>query len=404
MEFLENAIPGVFVINAITLGNSFDDLRVSYVNQSLADLFKSSREEFIDSPILSEKYWADPEQRRKYLRALRNDWAVQGVEVELRRSDESHFWVKLFSRVLKFNDNAFQIQGTLIDISLQKQLERDLQLYQKDLEKLVKERTKKLEQAYRELETRNRELEDLLKKVTFLEAIQNQMAKFVPRIVKNIIEKNPELDLKKQDKDVSILFLDIKGCTNLCEKLGRANMNYILERYFSAFLDDIHRNLGDVNETMGDGLMAIYQGEDARENALNSVRSALAILDDTRRINKELDGSFPPVTINMGISSGIAAVGATKFTSITGDRWTYTATGPVTNLSSRLCSAARNGGILIDEETAKRNRGFIGVKEVGERNFKNIGSPVKVLRVVEASSPNQSLPGNNPEPHHRNSV
>ncbi len=383
IEFLENAIPGIFFINAITLGSSLEDIRVTYVNPSFADLFRSEAGEFVDRPILPEVYWVNPEQRTNYLSVLYRDWAVQGIEVELKRSDESRLWVKLFSKVLKFHDTAFQVQGTLIDISLQKQLEKDLKVYQRDLENMVKERTKKLELAYRDLEGRNRELEDLIKKVTFLEAIQNQIAKFVPRTVKNIIEKNPEMDLGKQDKDVSILFLDIKGCTHLCEKLGRANMNYILERYFSAFLDEIHRNLGDVNETMGDGLMAIYQSEDTRENALNSVRSALAILDDTRRINKELEGEFPSVTINMGISSGIAALGATKFTSVTGDRWTYTATGPVTNLSSRLCSAASEGGILIDEETAKRTREFIEMKEIGKRNFKNIGHPVRVFMVVE---------------------
>lgn len=133
---------------------------------------------------------------------------------------------------------------------------------------------------------------------------------------------------------------------------------------------------------MGDGLMAIYQGKDNVENALNATRSALAILDSNHRINQELSGNFAPIKINIGISSGIADVGATKFTGITGDRWTYTASGPVTNLSSRLCSAAKGGAILIDEETAKRINEFFEVKDLGEIKFKNIGSSIRVLKVV----------------------
>jgi class 3 adenylate cyclase len=386
MEFLENAIPGVFIISTISLGDSFEDLKVGYVNPSFANLFGVPDEAFVNNAILPERYWVRPEERESYLAALRRDGAVQGIEVELKRPDQSRFWVRLFSKVLKFHDAAFQVQGTLIDISLQKQLERDLQVYQKNLERLVKERTKKLEIAKRELEARNQELEDLLKRVTFLEAIHNQMTKFVPRVVKEIIEKNPEVDPGKQDKDVSILFLDVKGCTHLCEKLGRADMNYVLERYFSAFLDRINHHMGDVNETMGDGLMVIYQTEDKKRNALNAARSAVAILTDTHRLNKELREAFPPVTINIGISSGVAAVGVTKFTSPAGDRWTYTATGPVTNLSSRLCSAATDGTILIDEETATRVNGLLRLREVGTRNFKNVGSPVKVFAVVEALS------------------
>jgi class 3 adenylate cyclase len=178
-------------------------------------------------------------------------------------------------------------------------------------------------------------------------------------------------------------------------------MNYIIERYFSAFLDDIHRNHGDVNETMGDGMMAIYQSKGKKDIALNATRSALAILEITRRFNQELEERFEPITINIGISSGIAAVGVTKFVSKMGNRWTYTATGPISNLASRLCSAAEEGAILIDEETAKRIDRFIEIKELGKKEFKNIRTPVRVFMVVRELSSNQSLPSKNSFPKNK---
>ncbi len=78
-------------------------------------------------------------------------------------------------------------------------------------------------------------------------------------VCRELEPKNQEL----QEKDVTVFMLDIRGCTTLCENLSHADMNYIIERYFSAFLVDIHCNHGDMNETMGDGLMAIYTDEGA---------------------------------------------------------------------------------------------------------------------------------------------
>ena len=244
----------------------------------------------------------------------------------------------------------------------------------------------KEEMTYRELAAKNQELKELIEKVAYLEAVENQMEKFIPRVVKDVIEKDPDMDMQKQAKEVSILFLDIMSCTTLCENLSFTDMNFIIERYFSSFLEDIHRSHGDVNETMGDGLMAIFQGKGEVENALNAARSALAIYETTRRLNHELEGKFEPITINIGVTSGVASVGVTKLAGSTGERWTYTATGPITNLSSRLCSAAEDGEILIDEETAIRIDGFLEVKELRKMVFKNVSTSVKVFKVDEELS------------------
>jgi len=141
---------------------------------------------------------------------------------------------------------------------------------------------------------------------------------------------------------------------------------------------------------MGDGLMAIHKGKSKKDNALNATRSALAILETTSRFNQELEGRFDPITINIGISSGIAAVGVTKFASLGGERWTYTATGPISNLASRLCSATEEGSILIDEETAKRVNKDIEIRKLGKRQFKNIGTFVSVFMAVRELSSKHS--------------
>jgi class 3 adenylate cyclase len=67
---------------------------------------------------------------------------------------------------------------------------------------------------------------------------------------------------------VSVLFVDLVGYTHLSERLEADEVNYVVERCFGAFLDEIIDHGGDVNETAGDGLMVIFMDPDpARQRA-----------------------------------------------------------------------------------------------------------------------------------------
>lgn len=116
----------------------------------------------------------------------------------------------------------------------------------------LEEGTRALNAACTSLQERTRELEATLEKLTLLEKIKTHLAKFVPESVKRIIESTPDAPaLDRQERDVSVLFLDIAGYTRLSESLDLEGVNYLVERYFSSFLDDIYANNGDINETAG---------------------------------------------------------------------------------------------------------------------------------------------------------
>jgi class 3 adenylate cyclase len=217
-----------------------------------------------------------------------------------------------------------------------------------------------------------------------VERILEHMRSFVPETVQRIVEKNPDAPaLDKEEVDVSILFLDVADYTRISETLTQDKVNFIIEKYFSSFLDLIYSCHGEVNETAGDGLMAIFTGE-AGENALNAANAALKIRGRTGKINRELEGLFFPITVNMGVNSGKASVGMSRFTGSSGTRMTYTASGTVTNLASRLASAATDGDILIGPETARRIQGKIMLFNRGPMDFKNIKGKVNVHSLVPA--------------------
>jgi class 3 adenylate cyclase len=181
--------------------------------------------------------------------------------------------------------------------------------------------------------------------------------------------------------DVSILFLDIAGYSRISESLSRQKVTFIIEKYFSSYLDVIYQWGGDINETAGDGLMVIFRGE-PEENAFNAVRAALDIHKRTVEINDELESRFEPVEVNMGINSGEASVGMTKFHGTAGTRMTFTATGPVTNLAARIASKATNGDILVGRETAKRIEAEISLYDRGVKRFKNLKGKHQVFSLL----------------------
>lgn len=222
----------------------------------------------------------------------------------------------------------------------------------------------------------------MLEEKLSLDHILGHLRPFVPKTVQTIVEKNPEApSFKKRDVDVSILFLDVGGYTSISENLSREKVDFIIEKYFSSFLDIIYCLDGDINETAGDGLMAIFQGDSAT-NALNSARASLAIRVQTQKINKELKGCFDPIAVNMGINSGIAALGMSRFRGIAGTRMTFTASGSVTNLAARIAASAKEGDILIGPETASRVKGEVSLFDLGERSFKNVKETIRVHSLV----------------------
>jgi class 3 adenylate cyclase len=210
-----------------------------------------------------------------------------------------------------------------------------------------------------------------------------QLSKFVPQSVQRLIDTNPDApELEKHDQDVSILFLDIAGYTKISESLQQEKVNYLIERYFSSFLDDIHQNQGDINETAGDGLMIIFQDPDPTTHALQAARTALAIHRKTAQINADLRGTYEPVVVNIGINSGHASVGSSKFEGLTGTRWTYTASGSVTNLAARLAAHATGGSVLVSAETAGRIAGQFKLEDLGCQTFRNVSEPMHVFRLL----------------------
>jgi class 3 adenylate cyclase/HAMP domain-containing protein len=244
-----------------------------------------------------------------------------------------------------------------------------------------------------ELEARNGELASALeslrestRKLELLEQIKGELSKFVPEAVTRLLEQHPDArELEKREADVSVLFLDVEGYTRLSEQLPPPRLNRMIQDYFSAFLEIIRAQHGDVNETAGDGLMVIFQSDGSQtRHALNAAGAAFRLLTRVAQLNRALVVTYPPVAIHVGINSGPALVGATKLDATGGGRWTFTASGPTTNLAARIAGLTRGGEVKVGPETAARIRDQYALEDTGEHPLKNVAQPVRIYRLVPA--------------------
>ena len=246
----------------------------------------------------------------------------------------------------------------------------------------IKNLNTELQQKNIELEKTLDDLKAALRKVEILEDVKANLSKFVPNTVTRLIEKSPNGMLpESREQDVSVLFVDIEGYTKLCEQLDGSQLNEVIEKCFSVFMDAIFANNGDVNETAGDGLMVLFMNEDKTANALEAVKTALKIREDSARIKNEFKALCAPMVINMGINSGQAHVGAAKFESLTGSRWTYTARGLTTTVAARIGGQSTSGKIFLSKTTAGRVKSHFPIKPLGKFNLKNVSEEIEIFEV-----------------------
>ena len=156
------------------------------------------------------------------------------------------------------------------------------------------------------------------------------------------------------ERDVSVLFVDIRGYSTLSEGRGAGAVFSLVNRYTEAVSATIQRRGGTVVEFLGDGLMAVFGAPEALpRHAHAAVEAAREVAATVRAIALSPDDSRPggstPIAVGVGVASGRAFVGNVR----TNDRLVYTAIGDVVNLAARIERLTRelDAAVAIDART-----------------------------------------------------
>jgi class 3 adenylate cyclase len=238
------------------------------------------------------------------------------------------------------------------------------------------------------LQTAKRQWETTREKIRISQTLAN-LTPFVPGSVRRMADRSPDMLAKeKEQKPVSVLFLDLEGYTALSASRPEEQVNAVIEKMFSSFVDPIHRSHGEINETSGDAFMIIFKDHDPKTNAMNAVKAAFEIAARSRSVHQSIleetgFSGIGPMAVNMGISSGTALVGMTRFKGMLDTRMTFTASGTVTNIAARLSDHAVGGDILISGTTRDLIDGLWPVYDRGLMQLKGIAEPMQVYSLLK---------------------
>jgi adenylate cyclase len=167
--------------------------------------------------------------------------------------------------------------------------------------------------------------------------IKKQFGTYLSPALVEKLQKNPELlRLGGETRELSIMFTDVRGFTTISEHYGAdvQGLTQIMNRYMTAMTAKIIENEGTLDKYIGDAQMAFWNAPlDDADHAKHAVRTALEMLGDLDRFNKEIaEEGVPPFGMGLGINTGSVVVGNMG----SAQRFDYTCLGDTVNLASRL--------------------------------------------------------------------
>lgn len=176
-----------------------------------------------------------------------------------------------------------------------------------------------------------------------------------PRVLRGVRRhpKNPNLcnicgekAIKGVIAEITVLFADVRGFTDLTTTLGAMRIKELLDEYFRAVSEILYGRDAIVDHFLGDAVMAFFNQPIKRADHIHqAVTGAADILRTATRLNGQWSLA-EPVGVGVGIHTGYAAVGTVGST----DPKDYTAIGDVVNIAARLQGQAAAGEILVTEE------------------------------------------------------
>jgi len=184
--------------------------------------------------------------------------------------------------------------------------------------------------------------------ISYLDKIKSTFKKYVSKqIVDKILENEDLLNLGGQELTLTTLFTDIRGFTNMSERMDPIDVVKTLNEYFDLMIEVVFKYNGTLDKIIGDALMVIYgapiYGHDDTKRALLTAIEMQKLLIDFNALRKEK--GMDPIEIGIGINRGKAIAGNIG----SKDQMNYTVIGDAVNLAARLCSNAGPGQILVSE-------------------------------------------------------
>jgi adenylate cyclase len=243
----------------------------------------------------------------------------------------------------------------------------------KQLHDTVQAQMKQLSEWNQTLETRVQE------QVAQLERLERLKRFFSPHLAELIVTGGAEDPLKSHRRQISVVFIDLRGFTAFAETNEPEEVMDVLWEYHAELGPLILKYEGTLERFTGDGMMVFFNDPvlvpDSEERA---VRMAVAMRERVATLQRKWANRGYALGFGAGITAGYATIGAIGFEG----RRDYAAIGTVTNLAARLCDQALPGQILISRRFYSAVEFLVEVESVGELSFKGFQRPLQTYNIL----------------------
>jgi class 3 adenylate cyclase len=237
----------------------------------------------------------------------------------------------------------------------------------------------------RELAEWNRTLEERVQEqVGQVERLGRLKRFFSPQLAELIVAGGAADPLRTHRREVTVVFLDLRGFTAFAETAEPEEVMGMLREYHAETGRLIVEHEGTLERFTGDGMMIFFNDPvEVPDPAERAIRMAIAVRDRVTALATGWRKRGWDLALGVGIAQGYATIGAIGFEG----RWDYGAIGTVTNLASRLCGEAGAGQILISARVAVAVETLIDADDLGPLALKGLARPVPTWRLRGLKSP-----------------
>lgn len=211
-----------------------------------------------------------------------------------------------------------------------------------------------------------------------------RLKRFVsPRVGELILSGEVEDPMKTHRKEITVVFVDLRGFTAFTETAEPEEVMAVLCEYHAALGNIVIDHDGTIEHFAGDGVMILFNDPvPVLEHELTAIRMALGMRDVVARLAVEWKKRGHELGFGIGIADGYATIGAMGFEG----RREYGAIGTVCNLAARLCNEAKTGQVLISQRVWAKVEGRVAAEPMGEPMLKGLHRPVQVYNVTALSA------------------
>ena len=250
----------------------------------------------------------------------------------------------------------------------------------KALHDTVQEQATRLEAQSAELAEWNKTLEQRVQdQVTELERMGRLKRFFSPQLAELIVSGGADDPLKSHRREITVVFLDLRGFTAFAETNEPEEVMGVLREYHALMGKLILDHEGTLERFTGDGMMIFFNDPVPIDNpAERAIRMAVAMQERVAELMVKWSKRGYDLGFGIGVAAGYATIGAIGFEG----RWDYGAIGTVTNLSARLCGEAKPGQILISQRVFGAAEELIESEKVGDFTLKGFSRPIPAYNVL----------------------